>query len=128
VVYHIYWSCVLYQRSQHHHNLHIPPAYLRVTKKYSLFSHHCLAENHKKLWILFLAFRKERQKFSYIICAVFSSPCCPPTFVVQKMNIQTFTIVIFMALNIYIVNTKDSLHVFQILSSYRYVLWPIMHV
>jgi hypothetical protein len=42
-------SCVLYQMSQHHHNLHIPPAYLRVTKKYSLFSHHCLAENHKKI-------------------------------------------------------------------------------
>jgi hypothetical protein len=78
-------SCVLYQMSQHHHNLRIPPAYLRVTKKYSLFSHHCLAGNHKKkLWILFIAFSKESQKFGYIICAVFSSPGCPPTFVCTK--------------------------------------------
>jgi hypothetical protein len=122
VVNHIYWSCVLYQRSQHQHNLHIPPAYLRVTKKYSQFSHPSLAENHKNIVDSVLAFRKERQKFGYIICAVFSSPCCPPTIVVQKMTIQTFTIVISMALNIYIVNTKDFLHVFQILSSYRYVL------
>jgi hypothetical protein len=38
----------------------------------------------------------------------------------QKMIIQTFTIVIL--LNIYIVNIKDFLHVFQILSNYRYVL------
>jgi hypothetical protein len=38
----------LYQMSQHPHNLHTPPAYLRVTKKYSLFSHRCLTKNHKK--------------------------------------------------------------------------------
>jgi hypothetical protein len=95
-------SCVLYQMSQHHHNLHIPPAYLRVTKKYSLFSHHCLAENHKKICgFCFLHFVKKAKslatsfaQFSLLIAALLH-------LFGQKFIIQTFTIVIFMTLNIY---------------------------